>query len=71
MHARTNPWNARETIRVDTFPLVYHGSRESLLVRMPGGKTKTILQLREAGHNVVLPTQFRHESAVYHKNVRV
>ena len=65
----TEPWSKHQFIVIDGQPLVYHGSLDYLVVRFPGGASKTLAELREQGHAIHIPSHFRYEEAAEKKQI--
>jgi len=57
--AKTAPWQADELIRINGMPMAYTFAGKVLTIRLPGGRTATVAELRERGHVVVLPRRIR------------
>jgi len=57
---KTRRWSENEYMVVSGFRVVYTVDKKgNLLVRMPGRKTKTVDELRNQGHTVMMPTTLR------------
>jgi hypothetical protein len=63
MHQTTDPWNERQFVWVDNFPLVYTTQGDKFLIRMPGGAAMNLGQLKSKGYTVQKPDQPRREIA--------
>lgn len=57
--AKTAPWQPDELCRVGTAACVYSFADKVLVVRLPGGRTATVAELRDRGHVVTLPRRIR------------
>ncbi|HMM85341.1 hypothetical protein [Azohydromonas sp.] len=57
----TQPWRADEYLVVDGLCLVYTARRGSddVTVHLPGCRSVSLRALRDAGHDVTLPTRWR------------
>lgn len=57
---KTRRWLDNEYMVVSGYKVVYTADKKgNLLVRMPGRKTKTVEELRDQGHSVVMPATLR------------
>ena len=57
--AKTAPWRPDELCIVNGLAMVYGFVGGVLLVRLPGGRTATVSELRQLGHEVRLPARLR------------
>ena len=56
---RTRPWQQDELCSVGALRCAYTFTGSVLTVRLPGGRTATVAELRERGHVVTLPRRIR------------
>jgi len=56
---RTRPWRPDELCTVGALQCAYTFAGKTLVVRLPGGRTATVAELRERGHVVTLPRRIR------------